>query len=173
MKSKALPPRRLFPRSCRQVRYTKAFSVTSSVIGIGLQPYLYTALLEHSPIFKAAMASVVGVFVFVTPLLIHSVTRRYVTDMYYDPVDMLFTVDTLTLLVRRRREVFSAGQVNSETAVASMFSNFEVNGRPLLIDPSCFSDRDAYIKLMGYDKPIDLNLKPSDSDEDDKDKTKN
>lgn len=83
--------------------------------------------------------------------------------MYYDPVDGEFTVDTLTFFVGRKRETFTAADVSSEV-MASMFSNLEVKGRPLLIDPSCFSDREAYIKLMGYDKPMDLNLKADQSE---------
>ena len=137
--------------------------MSSSVIGLGLQPYLYTALLEHSPLIKGLMGGVVGTFVVVTPLLIHSITRRYVTNMYYNPVDGEFTVDTLTFFVGRKRETFTAADVSSEV-MASMFSNLEVKGRPLLIDPSCFSDREAYIKLMGYDKPMDLNLKADQSE---------
>jgi len=46
-----------------------------------------------------------------------------------------------------------------------MFETFRVRGKSLFVDPSLFEDSD-FIKLMGYDKPMDFTY----HDEDDKSK---
>lgn len=42
--------------------------------------------------------------------------------------------------------------------VPGMFTTFLAKGVPLFIEPKQFSDPDQYIKLMGFDKPIDFKL---------------
>jgi len=39
-----------------------------------------------------------------------------------------------------------------------MFTSFLVNKRPLFVDPALFDDPEHYVKIMGYDKPIDFKL---------------
>lgn len=40
-----------------------------------------------------------------------------------------------------------------------MFATFMVNGKtPLFVDAAQFSDPEHYVKMMGYDKPLDLKL---------------
>lgn len=49
--------------------------------------------------------------------------------------------------------------------VSSMFATFTVNGKtPLFVDPSQFPDPEHYVKMMGYDKPLDLKLNLSEED---------
>lgn len=42
--------------------------------------------------------------------------------------------------------------------VPGMFETFQAKGRRLFIDPRSFTHPDHYIKLMGYDKPMDFKL---------------
>lgn len=42
--------------------------------------------------------------------------------------------------------------------VPGMFTSFLVNKTPLLVDPKLFDDPHHYVKIMGYDKPIDFKL---------------
>lgn len=42
--------------------------------------------------------------------------------------------------------------------VPGMFTSFLVNKRPLFVDPALFDDPEHYVKIMGYDKPIDFKL---------------
>jgi hypothetical protein len=37
-----------------------------------------------------------------------------------------------------------------------MFESFRINGKPLFVDPSQFPNQVDYVKLMGYDKPMDF-----------------
>lgn len=43
--------------------------------------------------------------------------------------------------------------------VAGMFTTFFVKNKPLFVDVELFSDPSHYVKMMGYDKPIDFHLK--------------
>jgi len=39
-----------------------------------------------------------------------------------------------------------------------MFTSFVVKKRPLFVDPALFDDPEHYVRIMGYDKPIDFKL---------------
>lgn len=39
-----------------------------------------------------------------------------------------------------------------------MFTSFLVKGIPLFVDPRLFPNPEHYGRIMGYDKPIDLQL---------------
>ncbi len=43
--------------------------------------------------------------------------------------------------------------------VAGMFTTFFAKDRPLFVDVELFNDPSHYIKMMGYDKPIDFHMK--------------
>lgn len=48
--------------------------------------------------------------------------------------------------------------------VPGMFSTFMVNGKtPLFVDASQFSDPEHYVRMMGYDKPLDLKMNLEDN----------
>lgn len=40
--------------------------------------------------------------------------------------------------------------------VPGMFTTFMAGGKSMFVDPSLFPDPTHYIKIMGYDKPIDF-----------------
>lgn len=42
--------------------------------------------------------------------------------------------------------------------VPGMFTSFEVGKKSLFLEPSLFEDPEHYVKIMGYDKPVDLKL---------------
>uniref|UniRef100_T1GVD4 Ubiquitin-related modifier 1 homolog n=1 Tax=Megaselia scalaris TaxID=36166 RepID=T1GVD4_MEGSC len=39
-----------------------------------------------------------------------------------------------------------------------MFTSFEVGKKGLFLEPSLFTDPEHYVKIMGYDKPVDFKL---------------
>lgn len=48
--------------------------------------------------------------------------------------------------------------------IPGMFSTFVVNGKtPLFVDASQFPDPEHYVKMMGYDKPLDLKMSAAES----------
>ena len=143
------------------VRYIKAFSVSTSIIGVSIQPFIFNAATEYPMVLKIAIGTFMSFFIFLSPLLLHFIAKRYVTNMYYDKTTSDFTLSTLTFLVTNKETRFSSGDVEVLN-VPAMFTNLKVKGVPLLIDPASFTDRAAYIRLMSYDKPMDWELPPDD-----------
>lgn len=83
-----------------QIKAVKIFSLSSSAAGLLAQPII---LKEASSIGSTslliAICSVVGFFTFVTPLLLHIITKKYVTEVYYDPDTMNYTAITLNFFL--------------------------------------------------------------------------
>lgn len=45
-----------------------------------------------------------------------------------------------------------------------MFASFVIKGNGLFVDPTLFPDPNHYVKMMGYDKPIDFKLDMTESE---------
>lgn len=39
-----------------------------------------------------------------------------------------------------------------------MFTSFFVGDKALFVDPALFDDPEHYVRIMGYDKPVDFKL---------------
>merc|ERR1719285_777071 len=65
-----------------QIRAVKMFSLSSSVVGVISQPFLYKEIMlsGNIPIIMAAY-SFIGFFTVVTPILLHFITKKYVLDL--------------------------------------------------------------------------------------------
>ncbi|CAL4067445.1 unnamed protein product, partial [Meganyctiphanes norvegica] len=112
-----------------------------------------------------AVGSFVGFFTFVTPLLIHWLTKKYVMKIEYDPKTDMYSATTLSFFLREKKIQFSIGDVHVPD-VPGMFTTFHANGRPLFVEPDTFKDLEHYGRIMGYDKPIDFRLGPDNEDKD-------
>lgn len=141
----------------RLVKGVKMFSISTSVIGLGLQPYLLMHAGDHNVVATVAVGSVVGFFIFLTPLMIHWITKKYVTDMYFDKKSDQFTAATISFFLRRKELAFKSTEV-IVPEVPGMFTFLIAKGKPLFMDPQMFLSREAYIRLMGYDKPLEWEL---------------
>lgn len=54
-----------------------------------------------------------------------------------------------------------------------MFATFMVNNKtPLFVDAAQFTDPEHYVKMMGYDKPLDLKLNLEEDSSSEKDQKK-
>ena len=42
--------------------------------------------------------------------------------------------------------------------VPGMFTSFLVGNKALFVDPALFDDPEHYVRIMGYDKPVDFKL---------------
>lgn len=104
--------------------------------------------------FQFALGGMLSMFMFGTTFLIHSFVRVYVTDLYYNRNTNIFTATTLTFLSRKKVTKFTPEEAQFPATAALYF--MKVRGMRLFLDPGEFRCRDAYIKLMGYDKPMDM-----------------
>lgn len=111
----------------------------------------------------AAMCGTVGFFTFVTPFLLHVITKRYVTELNFNPTTKEYTAETINFFLTRTKVTFRVEDVEVPE-IPGMFTSFLVKPKPgksgkpiaLFVDPKLFDDPTHYIKIMGYDKPIDF-----------------
>lgn len=87
-----------------QIRAVKIFSLSSSMAGLLAQPIIIKeAATIGSTSLLIALCSVVGFFTFVTPLLLHIVTKKYVTEIHYDPETSTYKATTITFFLRPKQ----------------------------------------------------------------------
>ncbi|OWF49886.1 transmembrane protein 70 homolog, mitochondrial-like [Mizuhopecten yessoensis] len=139
----------------KNIKIVKYFSITTSGIFLSMFPFVLPDVAKLPAVLQFMLGGVVGAFTFLTPVMIHVLTKRYVTDLYYNEDSNTFTATTLSVFCRRKATVFTPEDVTLPS-VASLFCVIKVKGKPMFVDPSLFRSRTAYIKLMGFDKPMDF-----------------
>uniref|UniRef100_A0A224ZA53 Transmembrane protein 70 mitochondrial n=1 Tax=Rhipicephalus zambeziensis TaxID=60191 RepID=A0A224ZA53_9ACAR len=140
------------------VKMVKGLSLTTSFLGILAQPILLQKLSGASLGATVIVVSCASFFIFVTPLMLHYITRRYVTELTYDPDTKEFNATTLSLLNRKKHISFIADDIKVP-AIPGPFTTLLAKGRPLFVEVQNIQDADALELLMGYDKPVDLQMK--------------
>ncbi|XP_055627800.1 transmembrane protein 70 homolog, mitochondrial [Toxorhynchites rutilus septentrionalis] len=139
-----------------QIRAVKVFSLATSIGGIVAQPILLeqASKIGGTPMI-VAVCGFAGFFTFITPFLLHLITKRYVTELHYDETTKEYAATTISFLMQRQQTKFKLDDV-VVPEVPGMFSTFTVKNKGLFVDPKLFADPTHYIKIMGYDKPIDF-----------------
>ncbi|KAG4071029.1 hypothetical protein HA402_001466 [Bradysia odoriphaga] len=147
-----------------KIRAVKVLSLTTSIVGLAAQPTLIERSSElGGTSIVILVCSFVGFFTFVTPLVLHFITKKYVTEINYDSTKDEYTATTLSLFLTRKETKFQIKDVRVPE-VAGMFTTFFAKDRPLFVDVELFTDPSHYVKMMGYDKPIDFHMKVNDGD---------
>lgn len=141
-----------------QIKLVKVFSLSSSIIGMLAQPLLYKEIVSTGsvPMIVAAY-SFVGLFTFVTPLLLHLITKKYVTSLEYYAAEDKYIAYTINFFCIPKKIEFKVREIDVPE-LPGMFTSIKVKGKALFFDPSNFDYPDHYAILMGYDKPIDFKL---------------
>jgi len=132
----------------------KWFSLTTSVLGLSVQPFLWKSFSTSTSFGSSFLISFTGTtaaMVVLTPVLVNLVTKRYVTQLHFREDDKTFVLHSLSFFNRKKTTEFKAEQVNVP-AITGPFTTFTVFGRPFFVDPLSFNDMSAYEHLMGYDK---------------------
>jgi len=137
-----------------QIKLVKSFSLMTSFIGLAFQPILYTYSSANAAVVLGAGAFL-SFFTFATPLLIHSISKKYVTKLYYNQVEDKYTAVVYNIFIRPKKIEFKVNDVEVPD-IPGMFTTFKANSVPLFVEGSQFNDITHYGKIMGYDKPLDL-----------------
>ncbi|CAG9856041.1 unnamed protein product [Phyllotreta striolata] len=141
-----------------QIKAVKIFSLSSSVVGVIAQPFLYNGIVQSgSASVIAATYAFVGFFTVVTPLLLHFITRKYVTHLEYKEATDSYVASTINFLCMRKQTEFAVNEVVVPD-IPGMFTTLLAKGRPLFMDPQFFDDPHHYARIMGLDKPMDFKL---------------
>lgn len=88
-------------KNTRQFLRVKLFSLTTSLMGLFAQPILWLKGIEVSggTGLSIVMCSVAGIFIFVTPVLLHLVTKKYVIDIKYNAKTDEYTLMTISFFL--------------------------------------------------------------------------
>ncbi|XP_026752160.2 transmembrane protein 70 homolog, mitochondrial [Galleria mellonella] len=141
-----------------QIRAVKVFSLCSSLAGLVAQPILIKeASTIGSTSLLVAVCSVVGFFTFITPILLHVITKKYVTEIEYDDATSTYKASTVNFFLVRKEIDFKPEDVEVPD-VPGMFTTMNAKGKPLFIEARHFTDPMHYAKIMGYDKPMDFKM---------------
>ncbi|XP_033975864.1 transmembrane protein 70, mitochondrial isoform X2 [Trematomus bernacchii] len=137
------------------VRGVKLFSYSSSWASLLVMPQilLKTGLGVQSLALQAAFCGVVGFFTFITPVVLHFITKGYVIRLYHSPDRDTYTAITYSVFLTEKRRVFHQRKVRIP-AVSQMFTTFYAGDAGLLVNPDMFLLPHDYNHLMGYDKPF-------------------
>ncbi|ELU02689.1 hypothetical protein CAPTEDRAFT_174427 [Capitella teleta] len=147
----------------RMVKAAKIFSLGSSMVALGLQPFIVAQLDSLPRVLQFAVSGGVSFFILVTPVLLHFLTKRYVTSIYFNRDEEEFTAATYTVVLREKLHKFSVKDIEVPSS-PMLLTTVTVKGTPLFFDPSYFIDQDAYNKLMKYDEPIDWEVPKKESE---------
>ncbi|XP_003707253.2 transmembrane protein 70 homolog, mitochondrial [Megachile rotundata] len=144
----------------KRVRNLKIFSYATSILSFTSQPFIYMKVLEEDN-----LTGLVAVFAFLnlvaacSPLLVHWLAKRYVTDMYYYPKEDKYVAEVYDLFINKKQIVFTNDEVEIPE-IDSMLRCCSVEGHPLLFDEAEFIDPKYYCVIMGYNDPIDFEMGP-------------
>ncbi|XP_054623763.1 transmembrane protein 70, mitochondrial [Dunckerocampus dactyliophorus] len=147
----------------RAVRGVKMFSYSTSGASLFLMPQILfkTGLGVQSLTVQLAFCGVIGFFTFLTPVLLHLITKGYVIRLYHNPDRDIYTAITYSVFLTEHRMVFHQNQVRIPN-VSKMFTTFYANDTGLLVNPDLFPFPQDYNHLMGYDKPFTFSMEDTD-----------
>lgn len=107
-----------------QILRVKMFSLTTSAMGLVAQPILWHKGIEVGGTgLGMLICSVAGIFTFVTPLLLHFVTKKYVIDIKYNEKTDEYTCVTISFFLFRN-EVRISFRTRIYKKGLSSFSSF-------------------------------------------------
>lgn len=91
----------------------KLFSLTTSVMGVAAQPILLEKGMEMGGKGLAAfLCSLAGIFTFVTPVLLHFVTKKYVINITHDQKIDEYTATTVSFFLLKNQVLSSMDKFN-------------------------------------------------------------
>ena len=142
-------------RLTKQVKYVKGITISTSVMGILAQPLVLPSVALLPVFAQAFIGGSFTLFIIGNPLLFQLLTKRYITSLYYDGTNEVFTAHTLSFFLQKKTEKFQAEDVEVPD-IPIPFTTFKVNNKPFFVDQTSFIQPHIFKKLMGFDKPLDL-----------------
>ena len=87
-----------------QIKLVKAFSLTTSAIGIGCQPILLMNMQQQSAniAVMAGAGAFLSFFTLATPILIHHISKKYVTQLNYNKLEDTYTAITYNFFLTKK-----------------------------------------------------------------------
>ena len=91
-----------------QVKMVKGFSLTTSIIGMCSQPLLMMQMQQNNAnlAIMVGAGSFMSLFIFITPIMIHHISKKYVTELNYNKLEDTYTAYYYSLFLRKKEVIF-------------------------------------------------------------------
>lgn len=141
----------------KQLKTAKFLSLSSSLLGIMLMPFLSDSLSTSSIFAQFFVFGTTGFFIFVTPMFSQFLGRRYVSRLYFNYEEKKFKAILLSFFMTEYKLEFSLDDVFVPD-IPGPFSTVKLkqSKRNLFIDLHQMEDVELVQKIYGYDKPFDF-----------------
>ncbi|KYM94672.1 Ankyrin repeat domain-containing protein 12 [Cyphomyrmex costatus] len=134
----------------KQIKLLKLFSLLTSSGGLLVQPFLYMKAIENDNIgVVLGIFACIGFFAITTPLLIHMITKKYVTYLYYNAKEDTYIANTYSLFARTKKNVsvshvtMNYGQGSMETSSKMPINVSSANSNTVLSTGNMSSSTDS------------------------------
>lgn len=153
----------------RQLYTAKTLSLSSSLLGLMMLPFLSKTLSTSSFFSQLFVYGTTSFFIFVTPIFAQFMCRRYVNRMYYNYEEKKFKAILFSFFMFEYKLEFSLSDVYVPD-LPGPFTTVKLKSskRNLFIDLNTINDVTLVQKIYGYDKPFDVK-KYTDKNKDDDD----
>lgn len=85
-----------------RMKAVKVFSLTTSLAGLAAQPILMEQGMKLGGTGMAVfLCGFAGIFTFVTPFLLHFITKKYVTEIHYNPQTDEYVATTISIILQK------------------------------------------------------------------------
>uniref|UniRef100_A0A8C8RRU6 Transmembrane protein 70 n=1 Tax=Pelusios castaneus TaxID=367368 RepID=A0A8C8RRU6_9SAUR len=137
----------------------KIFSYSTSMFNLCVVPQIIwkTGLGVENLYLQAAFYSIMGFFTFLTPVILHLLTKGYVVRLYHKAESDTYTAITYNAMLAEKRTVFHQSDVKIPD-ISRMFTTFYAKTKSMLVNPALFAIPQDYNHLMGFDKPFNFEL---------------
>lgn len=101
----------------------KLFSLSTSLVGLAAQPVLLEKGMELGGAGLATfLCSLAGLFTFVTPVLLHFITKKYVIKITHDPKTDEYVATTVSFFLMKNEVKFSSEKLSENDSTKILFS---------------------------------------------------
>lgn len=140
-----------------QLKAAKILSLSSSLLGILMLPFLTNTLASSALFAKIFVFGTSGFFILVTPILSQVLTRKYVSRMYYNYEEKKFTAILFNFWLFEYKLEFDLNDAFMPE-IPGLFTTLKLksNGRNLFVDLNQISDLSLTEKILGYDKDFNI-----------------
>ncbi|CAF0759570.1 unnamed protein product [Didymodactylos carnosus] len=142
----------------RPLMIAKSLSLSSSIGGLCIYPAVFfnsDLLAADNKVIIISFSIITGLFIFITPVLMQLISKRYLIQIYYNSIKNQFTAYYKNFFLIRRKIVFTPDDVKVPP-VTGIFTTCLIKQKPYFINNEDFKDKDILKKMLGYDKPFDF-----------------
>ena len=136
------------------VTKVKAFSITSSIFGLIFQPFIINGM-NNTEVLKYFFTGAFTFFIVGTPVLLHSITKSYVIELYYKEEQDQFTAITKGIFLNNKRILFNSNDCALKD-IAIPFANVVVKGIPLNFNENDFIDNKIRKVIFNINEPFKI-----------------